>query len=287
MEISRVLEGSSMVNALTVDVEDYYHVSAFESSVGFANWKKHESRIRGNVEKVLHILAEHGVHATFFALGWVGEHFPEVIKLIRSGGHEIATHGYAHRLIYSQAPEEFRSDVQRSLDIIQDITGERVLGYRAPSFSVTEKSLWAIEILAECGLKYDSSICPARPLVHNRYGLPGTPTGPYQIRPGFWEFPITTFRLLGRDFPVGGGGWLRHYPFQITRWGMRRVNAEGRPALVYLHPWELDPDQPRLNGSLLPRFLHYRNLDKTAGRLQALCCDFRFARIRDILNLQD
>ena len=276
-----------MINALTVDVEDYYHVSAFESVVGFDNWESQESRVKDNVDKVLEIFARQEIHATFFVLGWVGEHFPDVVRVIHKGGHEIATHGYAHRLIYSQTPEGFKSDVKRSLDVIQDIIGEKVIGYRAPSFSITKKSLWAIEILESCGLKYDSSICPASPMVHSRYGLPGAPTGPYQIRPGFWEFPVTTFRLLGRDLPVGGGGWLRHYPFKMTQWGLRRVNGEGRPALVYLHPWELDPEQPRLNGTPWSKFIHYRNLDKTADRLQSLCQDFQFTCIRDILDLSD
>lgn len=275
-----------MINALTVDVEDYYHVSAFDSVVGFANWENQQSRIEANVRKVLDILAQEGVRATFFVLGWVAQHFPGVVKAIYSAGHEIATHGYAHRLVYDQTPDEFQADVQRSLDVIQDLTGEKIIGYRAPSFSITPKSVWALEVLEACGLKYDSSVFPTRPLVHNRYGFPGAPTRPYQIRPGFWEFPITTFRFLGRDFPVGGGGWLRHYPYEITRWGLRRVNAEGRPGLVYLHPWELDPDQPRIKACLWRQFLHYRNLDKTADKLRALCQDFRFAPIREVLSVQ-
>jgi len=274
-----------VINALTVDVEDYYHVSAFDSVVGFANWEAQESRIEASTRKILDILAEEGTRATFFVLGWVAERFPDVVTAIHMAGHEIATHGYGHRLVYEQSPDEFRFDVQRSLDVIQDITGEKVIGYRAPSFSITRESIWAIDVLEQLGLKYDSSIFPTRPLVHSRYGFPGTPTRPYQIRPGFWEFPITTFRLLGWNFPVGGGGWLRHYPYQVTRWGIRRVNAEGRPALVYLHPWELDPDQPRLNGSLWRQFLHYRNLDKMADRLRALCRDFRFAPLREIINV--
>ncbi|MEM2169792.1 MAG: DUF3473 domain-containing protein [Candidatus Bathyarchaeia archaeon] len=275
-----------VLNALTIDVEDYYHVSAFDSEVGFTNWEKQESRIERNIDRLLYILACEGVKATFFVLGWIAEHFPNVVKAIHKAGHEIATHGYAHRLVYNQTPEEFQADVQRSLDLIQDITGERVLGYRAPSFSITKSSLWAIEVLEACGLKYDSSIFPTRPLVHNRYGFPGAPTRPYEIRPGFWEFPITTFRFLGWNFPVGGGGWLRHYPYKLTYWGIHRVNAEGRPALVYLHPWELDPDQPRLRGSFWRQFLHYRNLDKMEDRLRALCRDFQFAPICEVLHVQ-
>ena len=275
-----------MINALTVDIEDYYQVSAFDSIIGFSNWELQKSRIEANVYKTLKILAQEGVRATFFVLGWVAERFPNVVKLIHTEGHEIASHSYAHRLVYHQTPDEFQADVQRSLDVIQDLIGEKILGYRAPSFSITPKSVWAFEILEALGLKYDSSVFPTRPLVHNRYGFPGAPTKTYQIRPGFWEFPITTFRFLGIDWPVGGGGWLRHYPYEITRWALRRVNAEGRPALVYLHPWELDPDQPRIKAGLWRQFLHYRNIDKTADRLHALCRDFRFAPIREVIGVQ-
>jgi polysaccharide deacetylase family protein (PEP-CTERM system associated) len=270
---------------MTIDVEDYYHVSAFEAEVGFDNWAVQESRIEANIRKMLTILAEEEVHATFFVLGWVAEHFPGVVEAIHIAGHEVATHGYAHRLIYDQSPEEFRADVQRSLDLIQPIIGEEVVGYRAPSFSIVERTMWAPEILKELGLQYDSSVFPTRPLVHSRYGLPGAPTEPYQILPGLWEFPMTTFSLLGWDFPVGGGGWLRHYPYLVTWWGIQRVNAEGRPAVVYVHPWELDPDQPHVNGGRWRQFLHYRNLDKTADRLRALCRDFRFAPVREVLGV--
>jgi len=274
-----------MINALTMDVEDYYHASAFDSEIGFAKWENQATRIETSMYKMLDILAKQGVQGTCFVLGWVAQHFPNVVRACHNEGHEIATHGYSHRLIYNQTPDEFRADLQRSLDVIQDLTGEKVLGYRAPSFSITKRSLWAIEILQALGLKYDSSVFPTRPLVHNRYGFPGAPTMPCEIRPGFWEFPITTFRFLGRDFPVGGGGWLRHYPYKITRWGIRRVNAEGRSSVVYLHPWEMDPGQPRLRGSLWRQFLHYRNLDKTEGKLMSLCQDFRFQPMRKILAL--
>lgn len=275
---------SRRLNALTVDVEDYYHVSAFDSALGFASWEDQESRVEANVSKMLGIMAQEEVQATFFVLGWVAEHFPRVVEAIHGAGHEIATHGHAHRLVYDQTPEEFRSDVQRSLDIIQGITGETVVGYRAPSFSIVEETLWAADILRGLGLRYDSSIFPARPLVHNRYGFPRSPKKPYRIRPGFWEFPMSTFPFLGRDFPVAGGGWLRHYPYAVTRWGIQRINAEGRPAIVYVHPWELDPDQPRLSGSLWRQFLHYRNLGRTEPRLRALCRDFEFAPARVVLD---
>jgi polysaccharide deacetylase family protein (PEP-CTERM system associated) len=275
-----------VINALTIDVEDYYCVSAFDPVVGFENWTAQECRLGPNMERILSILAKEGVRATFFVLGWVAEHFPGIVEAIHRVGHEVATHGYAHRLIYEQTPDEFRADVLRSLDVIQGITGEKVMGYRAPSFSIVEDTLWAVEILKALGLKYDSSIFPARPLVHDRYGFPGSPKRPYEIESGFWEFPMSTFCFLGWDFPVAGGGWLRHYPYALTRWGIHRINRQGRPAVVYVHPWELDPDQPRLNGSLWRQFLHYRNLGKTADRLQALCRDFRFAPVREVLGVQ-
>lgn len=274
-----------MLNALTVDVEEYFQVHAFEEVVGRKNWEKYESRVETNTSWLLDILAELGTRATFFILGWIAERHPTLVRRIHDAGHEVATHGYGHCLIYKQTPEQFRSDLERSLDIIQDITGEKVLGFRAPSFSVTKDSMWALDVIQECGLRYDSSIYPAAPLVHNRYGIPGAPRAPHLIRPGLWEFPMTTLHWLGRDFPIGGGGWLRHYPYALTRWGLRKVNAEGRPVIVYLHPWEVDPDQPRIKGSLWRQYLHYHNLHKTGERLKALCREFHFVPIREVLGL--
>jgi polysaccharide deacetylase family protein (PEP-CTERM system associated) len=274
-----------MLNALTVDVEEYFQVHAFEEVVGRENWENYESRVEASTSRILDILAETGTRASFFILGWIAERHPILVRRIRDAGHEVATHGYGHWLVYRQTPDQFRSDLQRSLDIIQDITGEKVLGFRAPSFSITKHSLWAVDVVQECGLRYDSSIYPARPLVHNRYGFPGAPCAPYLIRPGLWEFPMTIVHWLGRDFPIGGGGWLRHYPYALTRWGLRKVNAEGRPAIVYLHPWEVDPEQPRINGSLWRQFLHYHNLDKTGERIRTLCREFYFAPVREVLGL--
>lgn len=274
-----------MLNALSIDVEEYFQVHAFEEVIRREDWEKYESRVETNTSWVLDILAETGTRATFFILGWIAERHPTLVRRIQDAGHEVASHGYAHCLIYHQTPQQFRSDLQRSLDIIRDITGEKVFGFRAPSFSVTKHSLWALDVVQECGLRYDSSIYPARPLVHNRYGLPGAPRAPHMIRSGLWEFPMTIVHWLGRDFPIGGGGWLRHYPYALTRWGLRRANAEGRPAIVYLHPWEVDPEQPRINGSLWRQYLHYQNLDKTGARLMALCQEFRFAPVREVLGL--
>lgn len=252
----------------------------------YEEWDRYPSRLESNVDRVLEILDEEGVRGTFFVLAWAGERFPSVVERIREAGHEIATHGYAHRLIYEQTPEEFRADVARSLDVLQGITGERINGYRAPSFSITPASAWALDVLCECGLLYDSSVVPAPPRVHSRYGFVGVPRKPHEIRPGLWEYPVTTFRVMGREFPVGGGGWLRHYPLRVTRWGLRGAITEGRSALVYLHPWELDPEQPRVKAGPRRRFFHYRNLEKTASRLRALCREFSLAPMGEILCVE-
>jgi polysaccharide deacetylase family protein (PEP-CTERM system associated) len=249
------------------------------------NWNNYASRLELGMDRILKILAETNTKATFFILAWVAERHPCLVKRIHDEGHEVATHGYGHHLIYEQTPVQFREDLQRSLGIIQEIIDDQVLGFRAPSFSITEESMWALGIIQECGLRYDSSIYPACPLIHTRYGLPESPLAPYLINPGLWEFPMSTVHVLGKTFPIAGGGWLRHYPYFITRWGLHKANTEGRPAIVYLHPWEVDPEQPRLSGSMWRKFLHYRNLDKTGNRLKALCEEFDFAPIREVLGL--
>lgn len=272
-----------MLNALSVDVEDYYQVSAFEQIVGFDQWEAYESRVTANTIRVLEILAEGEVKGTFFVLGWVAERFPEIVRRIHEAGHEVATHGYAHKMISDQTPQEFALDLKKSITIIEDITGDKVLGHRAASFSVVKTTLWAIDIMREQGLRYDSSIFP---IIHDRYGIPEAPRHPYQIKEGFWEFPMSTVKILGKNLPIAGGGYFRLFPYWLTKWGMERVNKEGQPVLVYVHPWEFDPGQPRIKGSMTSRFRHYTNLDKTADRLRKLCCDFRFAPIREVLQLE-
>jgi polysaccharide deacetylase family protein (PEP-CTERM system associated) len=269
------------LNALTFDVEDYYHVEAFQSVIPRADWDRHERRVQHGTRKILEILARHRITATFFILGWVAERAPGVVKEIQAAGHDIGSHGYGHQIIYHQTPDEFTEDVRRSLQIIEDITGEKVLGYRAPSFSVTKRSLWAIEILKSFGLTYDSSVFP---ILHDIYGIPDSPRHPYEIAEGLWEFPMTTARLLGKNLPIGGGGYLRIFPYRVTRWGIRQANSAGMPAIVYLHPWELDPDHPRIKTSSLNYFRHYANLEKTENRLAALCNDFQFTSLRRLLS---
>jgi polysaccharide deacetylase family protein (PEP-CTERM system associated) len=268
------------VNALTFDIEDYYHVEAFQSVIRREDWHGYERRVYNSTLKILEILGRSGIEATFFILGWVAEHTPGIVKEIQAAGHDIASHGYAHQIIYHQTPEQFAGDVQRSLRVIEDITGEKVLGFRAPSFSVTKRSLWAIEILQSLGLAYDSSVFP---IIHDLYGIPDAPRRPYQIAAGFWEFPMTTIRVLGANLPVGGGAYLRVFPYWWTRWGIRQANSDGGPAVVYLHPWELDPGHPRIKTSRLNHFRHYTNLEKTEERLVALCRDFQFTSLRRLL----
>jgi polysaccharide deacetylase family protein (PEP-CTERM system associated) len=272
-----------VLNALTVDVEDYYHVSGFEHCVDRARWEGFESRIEASTYRVLARLADAGVRGTFFVLGWVAERHPGLVRAIRAGGHEVGCHGYWHRLIYDQTPEEFRADLCRARDVLQDILGEAVTAYRAPSFSITGRSLWALDVLIEEGFVHDSSIYPTH---HDRYGIPGTPLGPYRVeRPGggLWEFPPPVWRCLGYPLPVGGGGYFRLYPYALTRRGLRAINRDGRPFAVYLHPWELDPGQPRLAPGRLRAFRHYLNLHRTEGRLVRLLEDFSFGTLSDSL----
>ena len=273
----------SRLNAMTVDVEDYFHVSVFDKTVPRANWESLQSRVVDNTERLLDLFDEHAVRGTFFVLGWVAERYPSIVKSIGGRGHELASHGYAHRLVYEQTPDVFRDDVRRSKALIEDLSGQGVHGYRAPSFSVTAESLWALDVLSEEGYRYDASIFPIR---HDRYGIPDAPRWPHAMaRTGgsLFEVPGSTVRLGGTNLPVAGGGYFRILPYAWTRWGMRRVNREGQPAVFYLHPWEIDPQQPRLPTSLLGRFRHYRNLDVTEARLRSLMRDFSFGPLQTVL----
>jgi polysaccharide deacetylase family protein (PEP-CTERM system associated) len=277
-----------MRNAFSVDVEDWYQVSDFESVVDFGAWDDYESRVVGNTDRVLELLAEYGVKGTFFVLTWNAERHPTLVRRIADQGHEIASHGYRHRLIYEQTPAEFRDDVMRSKKILEDTTGVAVLGYRAPSFSLTQASLWALDILLECGFRYDSSIFP---ISDRLYGIPNARRFPFVIRADgertLTEFPMSTARAVNRNWPLGGGAYLRLLPYRYMRWGIRRVNREGEPALVYVHPWELDPGQPRIKAAgKRGRSTHYINLNRTEAKLRHLLQDFSFAPARDVLGLR-
>ncbi len=285
MEAGDLPVDEPVVNGMTVDVEDYFHVSVFEGIVPRAAWSGMQRRVCPNTERLLDIFDEFGIRSTFFVLGWVAERDPTLVRTIRGRGHEVASHGYAHRLVYDQTPAAFRADVRRAKRLIEDAAGCEVLGYRAPSYSVTPRSLWALDILIEEGYRYDASIFPIR---HDRYGIPVSPRQPFIVhRAGgtLVEIPGSTVRVGPLNLPVAGGGYFRILPYGWTRWGITRLNrVERRPAVFYLHPWEIDPDQPRLPAGRLGRFRHYRNLDKTEGRLRALLRDFTFAPVRSILT---
>jgi polysaccharide deacetylase family protein (PEP-CTERM system associated) len=272
-----------VVNAMTVDVEDYFHVSVFDGVVPRSRWDRLESRVTANTSRMLDIFAEHGVRGTFFVLGWVAERFPELVRRIAAAGHEIASHGYGHRLVYDQTPAAFREDVRRAKALLEDASGARVHGYRAPSYSIVPRSLWALDVLIEEGHAYDSSIFPIR---HDRYGIPVSGRHAYVVdRPGgrLVEAPASTTTFGGMNLPVAGGGYFRLLPYAWTRWGISRVNAEAKPAIFYLHPWEIDPGQPRLSCGLLSRIRHYRNLSQTESRLRRLLGEFSWGRLRDVL----
>jgi polysaccharide deacetylase family protein (PEP-CTERM system associated) len=275
-----------VLNALTIDVEDYYHVSGFESVVRFEDWDRYESRVERNTHRILDLLDEYQTKATFFALGWVAERQPQLIQAIDGRGHEVACHGYAHQRIYTQTPEQFRAETRRSKQVIEDTLGRPIFGYRAASYSITERSLWALDILREEGFAYDSSIFPIR---HDRYGIPGYQRFSHALNGHgggtLVEFPISTLRLAGINVPIAGGGYFRLFPYAFIRWGLRRINEqECQPALVYLHPWEIDPAQPRIRASALARFRQYLNLQKTEERLVRLLQDFRFGSMSTVLR---
>lgn len=272
-------------NAFTVDVEDYYQVTAFERHVDRDQWSGFESRVERSTHVLLELLAKHNVLGTFYVLGAVAERHPHLVREIHAAGHEIGSHSHRHRLVYQQSPEQFRLDLRESLDVLMEITGEPVTAYRAPTFSITRVSQWALEILVEEGIQIDSSIFP---VYHDRYGIPGAPRGIHRIQTAagaLWEFPPTVARLARYNLPVGGGGYFRLYPLAMTSFCLRNFIRQIRgPFMFYVHPWELDPEQPRLRvGTRLSRFRHYVNLASTGRKLDRLLRQFRFGRLRDIM----
>ena len=272
------------LNAFTVDVEDYFQVTGFERDIRREDWERHESRVVANTRRMLDLLERHGVKATFFVLGWVGERFPRLVAEIDRRGHEVGSHGYWHRLIYGQSPDEFRQDARRARAVLADAIGGPVTAYRAPTFSVTRESIWALDILAEEGFLIDSSIFPAR---HDRYGIPDAPTGIHRIATAggpLWEFPMSVTRLGRLHLPVGGGGYFRLCPLRWTLACLARINRV-RPFVFYIHPWEIDPEQPRMkSGTRMARMRHYVNLESTERKLEGLLARFRFAPIREVVE---
>lgn len=346
---------SPIANALTIDVEDYFQVHAFSSVIRPEDWDNYESRVEGNTRRILEILSNSGasnnfytsnrssgptnpthnsqlatrnsVKATFFILGWIAKRYPGLVREIAKQGHEIASHGYRHELVTNQGPDEFRADVAKTKKILEDITCEEVVGYRASTYSITKKTLWALKVLAEEGYRYDSSIFPVH---HDVYGFPEAPRFPFKVSlngdvqtvrsfaaansfarsnrsnsssnsnvfnisndsnnsNAIWEFPISTIRLFGQNLPVAGGGYFRLFPYWLVKRLLGHINrTEQRPFIFYLHPWEFDPDQPRIDtASLKSRFRHYLNLDKVENRFRRLLSNFSFVPIRDLMDKKD
>ena len=275
---------SRIVNAMSIDVEDYFHVSVFDGVVPRAAWDGLESRVVSNTSRLLDLFDEFSVRSTFFVLGWVAERQRDLVREIAQRGHEVASHGYAHRLIYDQTLPAFRQDVRRAKNLLEEACGRRVVGYRAPSYSITPRSLWALDVLLEEGYEYDSSIFPIR---HDRYGIAVSGRHPYTIDREVGrlvEVPGSTTKLGPVNLPIAGGGYFRILPYWWTKWGIERVNRiESRPAIFYLHPWEIDPGQPRLRAGRLGQFRHYRNLDQTESRMRQLLADFRFDAVETVV----
>ncbi len=275
-----------MQNILTIDVEDYFQVENLKETVKYSDWEKYECRVIKNTDKVLDILDRYSTKATFFVLGWLAERYPELVKKIDGAGHEIASHGYAHNLIYEQSQEDFRADLRRSKTILENIIKHPIVGYRAPSYSITKKSVWALDILMDEGFEYDSSLFP---IYHDLGGLPDAKRYPNEIRNNrhsIIEIPISTVKIVGKNIPFSGGGYLRLLPYRLIRWAAKQVNREGYPVVIYLHPWEFDKDQPRIKTGRIKSFRHYVNLHKTVEKFKKLLNDFKFTSIKDFLKNQ-
>lgn len=278
---------SIMINALTIDVEDYFQVSAFTPVIARSNWEKIPCRVERNIDRILALLDERQIQATFFTLGWIAERYPEMIKRIVHNGHELASHGYAHHRVTELDQKQFQSDIVYSKKLLEDIGSVAVIGYRAPSFSINGQNLWALDCLEAAGYQYSSSIYP---VIHDHYGMPEAPR--FAFRPSqsgqLLELPVTTVRMLGRNFPVGGGGYFRFWPYCLSRWFLQAVNQnDQQSAIFYFHPWEIDPDQPRVKGiGFKTRFRHYVNLGRMEARLRLLTQQFAWGRM-DHIFLKD
>ncbi len=276
-----------MKNGISIDVEEYFHALNLRRAFPEERWEQLPWRVEAGVDCVLRILERTGHKATFFVLGWVAEHEPEIVKRIAAEGHEIASHGHSHRMAQELGPEPFVEDVRRSVELLEPLAGAPVRGFRASTFSITRDTWWAMEALANLGLDYDSSIFPVR---HDRYGIPDFARTPQLVQEDGWqlvELPLLTWRVAGMNLPAAGGGYLRQFPLWYTRRAVRRMNEEGGPAIFYVHPWEFDPDQPRAPTGTISRIgsiRHYRNLDRTAERLERLLDEFEFGTLADIAD---
>lgn len=272
-----------LANAMTVDVEDYFQVSAFERHIDRQTWDDRECRVERNVDRILELFDRHAVKATFFTLGWIAERYPDMVRRVVEQGHELASHGWSHIRVTQQDAEAFRQDVARTKTLLEDVSGHEVIGYRAASYSIGATNLWALDVLNETGHRYSSSIYP---ITHDLYGMPDAPRFAFRPAAGsFVEFPVTTVRVAGRNLPCGGGGWFRLVPYAGMRWALRRVNrVDQESAIFYFHPWEIDPEQPRQDGlDAKTRFRHYLNLERMQTRLDRLLGDFTWGRMDEVL----
>ena len=271
----------AITNALTIDVEDYFQVSAFAPYIRREDWHARECRVERNVHRILQMLADRQTRATFFTLGWIAERYPQLVRDIVAGGHELASHGYGHERASDLSEAAFREDVLRAKKLLEDIAGRPVIGYRAPSFSIGTGNLWAFRTLEEAGYRYSSSIYPIQ---HDHYGMPNAPRFAHRVGEGLLEIPVTTLRLMRRNLPSSGGGYFRLLPYPLSRWMLRRVNEQDREAAIfYFHPWEIDAGQPRIAGiDAKTRFRHYVNIPRMERRLQSLLGDFRWGRMDEI-----
>lgn len=274
---------SSAVNALTIDVEDYFQVSAFAPYIARSEWDSRECRVERNVNRILDMLDEHQTKATFFTLGWIAERYPQLVRDIAARGHEVASHGYGHERASDLTQEAFFDDIYRAKAVLENLSGAEVKGYRAPSFSIGTGNLWAFDCLLRAGYRYSSSVYP---IAHDHYGMPDAPRYAFEARPGLVEIPITTLRMLGRNLPSSGGGYFRLLPYSLSRWMLNRVNSrEGESGIFYFHPWEIDTGQPRVAGiNRKTRFRHYVNIDRVENRLHQLLQDFQWDRMDRVFN---
>ena len=272
-----------IANAFTIDVEDYFQVSALAPHFPREEWENVPCRVERNIDRILEMLDAHGATGTVFTLGWIAERYPEMIRRIAEAGHEVASHGYNHERASAQTPARFLSDIKLARAVLEDVSGSAISGYRAPSFSIGAGNLWAHDSILEAGYAYSSSIYPVK---HDHYGMPDAPRFPYRLENGLLEIPVTTNRMLGRNWPAGGGGYFRLLPYAVSRWQIARVNREdGRPAIFYFHPWEIDPEQPRVReASAKTRFRHYVNLERTEARLNRLLRDFAWRRADEVFR---
>jgi len=275
-----------ITNAMTVDVEDYFQVAALASAIDESDWDTIKPRVDNNTNRILEIFEKADIRATFFVLGWVAERHQGLVRKIVDAGHELACHGFSHKLIYDQSRSEFAAETARAKNVLEQVSGTPVHGYRAASYSVTDRSLWALDVIAETGFAYDASIVPAR---HDLYGIPGAKVSPYRLELGnglsLMEFPPSTISILGHNVSIGGGGYFRIFPYAFSRWGMRKINeSRKQPFAFYLHPWEIDPEQPRVRTNWKSRFRHYHNLHRFEPRLRRLLGEFHFGTMRSVVE---